>query len=70
MTKLIVNCETNEVIKRELNAEEIAQQVADEAYIAAKQAPLIAEAEARATAKAALLAQLGITEEQAKLLLS
>jgi hypothetical protein len=29
-----------------------------------------AEAEARATAKAALLAQLGITEEQAKLLLS
>jgi hypothetical protein len=29
-----------------------------------------AEAEAKATAKAALLAQLGITEEQAKLLLS
>ena len=28
------------------------------------------EAEAKATAKAALLAQLGITEEQAKLLLS
>jgi len=30
----------------------------------------LAEAEAKATAKAALLAQLGITEEQAKLLLS
>ena len=30
----------------------------------------IAEAEAKATAKAALLAQLGITEEQARLLLS
>ena len=30
----------------------------------------IAEAEAKETAKAALLAQLGITEEQAKLLLS
>jgi hypothetical protein len=29
-----------------------------------------AEAEAKAAAKAALLAQLGITEEQAKLLLS
>ena len=29
-----------------------------------------AEAEAKATAKAAVLAQLGITEEQAKLLLS
>jgi hypothetical protein len=31
---------------------------------------LVAEAEAKATAKAQLLAQLGITEEQAKLLLS
>jgi len=30
----------------------------------------LAEAEAKATAKAALLTQLGITEEQAKLLLS
>ena len=30
----------------------------------------LAEAQAKATAKAALLAQLGITEEQAKLLLS
>ena len=30
----------------------------------------IAQAQAKATAKAALLAQLGITEEQAKLLLS
>ena len=30
----------------------------------------IAEAEAKATAKAAVLTQLGITEEQAKLLLS
>ena len=30
----------------------------------------IAEAQAKATAKAALLAQLGITEEQVKLLLS
>ena len=30
----------------------------------------LAEAEAKATAKAALLEQLGITEEQAKLLLS
>ena len=36
------------------------------AYQAAQQA----EAEAQAAAKAALLAQLGITEEQAKLLLS
>jgi tetraacyldisaccharide-1-P 4'-kinase len=68
--KRIINCETGEVIERELNAEEVAQQITDEAYMAAKQAPLIAEAQAKAIAKAALLAQLGITEEQAKLLLS
>jgi hypothetical protein len=34
------------------------------------QAEIVAEAATQATAKAALLAQLGITEEQAKLLLS
>jgi len=66
MTKLIVNCETGEVTERELNAEEISQQVADEAFIAEKQAPLIAEAEAKAEAKAAAqakLAALGLTVE-------
>lgn len=66
MSKLIVNCETGEEIVRELNAEELAQQAIDEANAVEKQA----EAEAKATAKAALLTQLGITEEQAKLLLS
>jgi len=64
--KLIVNCETGEETLRELNAEELAQQVIDEAAYAARQA----EEATKATAKAALLAQLGITEEQAKLLLS
>ena len=44
----------------------LAQREIDLAIIASKQA----EAEAKATAKVALLAQLGITEEQAKLLLS
>ena len=70
MSKLIVNCETGETVERELNAEEIAQQVIDEANIAAAEALVKTEAETKATAKAALLAQLGITEEQAKLLLS
>ena len=64
--KTIVNCETGEVVQRELNAKEIAQQKIDEVEVAARKA----EAEAKATAKAALLAQLGITAEQAKLLLS
>jgi DNA-binding protein YbaB len=62
----IVNVETGEEIIRDANAEEIAQMEIDAANAATRQA----EAEAKATAKAALLAQLGITEEQAKLLLS
>ena len=61
----IHNVETNEVIDREMNDAEFAQYEADKALDAAKQA----EAEAKATARAALLTQLGITEEQVKLLL-
>jgi len=64
--KRIINCETGEIIERELNAEELAQQVIDEAAESTRQA----EAATKATAKAALLTQLGITAEQAKLLLS
>ena len=70
MTKLIVNVETGEEIVRELNAEEIAQQEIDEANYLAAKAILDAEAEAKAAQRQAILAQLGITEEQAKLLLS
>ena len=62
----IHNLETNEVIDREMTNAEFAIYEADQAARAAKQA----EAEAKETAKAALLAQLGITAEQAKLLLS
>jgi hypothetical protein len=51
---------------RDATVEEIAEIEARQAAALARQA----EAEAKATAKAALLAQLGITEEQAKLLLS
>ena len=62
----IVNVTTGEEIVRDATAEEIAQIELD----AANSAVLKAEAETKETAKAALLAQLGITEEQAKLLLS
>jgi hypothetical protein len=62
----IVNCETGEEIVRDANAEELAQIELDTANAAIAKA----EAEAKETAKAALLAQLGITAEQAKLLLS
>lgn len=57
---------TDEVIDREMNDAEFAQYEEDQAAQVAAQA----EAEAKAEAKAALLEQLGITEEQAKLLLS
>ena len=62
----IHNVETDEVIDREMNDAEFAQYEIDQANAVVEKT----EAEAKATAKAALLAQLGITEEQAKLLLS
>jgi hypothetical protein len=62
----IHNTETDEVIDREMTDDEFAEYETQKVADAAKQA----EAEAKATAKAALLAQLGITEEQAKLLLA
>lgn len=62
----IHNTETDEVVDREMNDAEFAQYEADQAYGIQRQA----EAQAQATAKAAILTQLGITEEQAKLLLS
>ena len=61
----IHNQETDEVVDREMNDAEFAELQARQAESAAKQA----ETEAKATARAGLLTQLGITEEQAKLLL-
>lgn len=69
MTKPLIrihNVETNEIIDREMTNAEFAKYEAEQKLEAQRQT----EAEANAQAKAALLAQLGITEEQAKLLLS
>jgi hypothetical protein len=65
-----VNCETGEVIERPLTAEEIAanEAAAAQAAAAAHEAE-VAAAEA-AVAKAALLTKLGITADEAKLLLA
>lgn len=62
----IHNVETGEVIERDMNATELAQLSADKASGDASKA---AEAKA-ATDKEALLAKLGITADEAKLLLS
>jgi hypothetical protein len=69
MTKPIIkiyDCETNETIEREMNDSEFAQWQADQATFLANKA----EAEAKAQAKAELLERLGITADEAKLLLA
>jgi hypothetical protein len=65
MTKLIVNVETGETVERELNKAEKDQQKIDEALLATAQA----EAEAKATARQTVLDRLGLTADEAKLLL-
>jgi len=62
----IHNIETDEIIDREMNAEEMKQAKADKLKDDAIKS---IEAQA-ATDKAALLAKLGITADEAKLLLS
>lgn len=62
----IHNTETDEVIDREMNDAEFANYQTRQLEKEAEQA----EAEANATAKAELLDKLGITEDEAKLLLS
>jgi hypothetical protein len=67
-TKPIVrehNTETGEVIDREMNDQEFAAYEADQAAQVAKQA----EATAKAAQRQALLTRLGITEEEARILL-
>jgi hypothetical protein len=62
----ITNITTGEEIEREMNAEELVQYKTDQnAVIAQRQAEAL-----KASDKAALLAKLGITDDEAKLLLS
>ena len=65
MTKLIVDCTTGEITQRELNKAEKDQQKID----AAQSQKLQAEAEAKEAAKAAILDRIGLTADEAKLLL-
>lgn len=69
MSKLIVNVETGETLERELNKAEKDQQKKDEAAIAKVKEIAKAEAEAKAATRQALLTRLGITEDEAQLLL-
>lgn len=62
----IHNVSTGEVIEREMNAEELAQLEIDKAQAEIE----IAAKAQKAADKAALLTKLGITDDEAKLLLS
>lgn len=66
MEKTIINIQTGEIITRNLNDEELKQIEIDTANSLTRKA----EAEAKAQAKAELLQRLGITEDEAKLLLA
>lgn len=66
MSKLIINCETGETVERELNKAEKDQQKIDE-VVSAK---IEAEAVEIATKRQVILDKLGITAEEATLLLS
>jgi len=62
----IINAETGEVIEREMTAAEVKQSEKDSAEAAAHKAAL-ANAQ---TAKSAILDRLGLTADEAKILLS
>ena len=62
----IYDCETNETVVREMNDIEFAQYEKD----VATSETFKAEGESKAAAKAALLERLGISENEARLLLS
>ena len=65
-----VNCETGIVTERPLTADEIAANEAAQAQAEADRAAAEAEAATKAVAKDALLTKLGITADEAKLLLA
>ena len=67
--KIVVDCSTGEVSEIELTAEEVAQRAADAKAFADAKAAEDADKAAKAADKAALLERLGITADEAALLL-
>jgi hypothetical protein len=72
MTNIIkeYNCQTGETIEREMTTAENKQFLDEQKYLIQKLETEKAEMETRQIQKAALLAKLGITEAEAKLLLA
>jgi hypothetical protein len=67
--KLVVDCSTGVTTEIKLTAEEVAQRAADAQAFAHAKAAEDADKAAKAADKAALLERLGITAEEATLLL-
>lgn len=63
--KMIINCETGEVTERELNEEELKQFEIDKKETLARKK----EEEKKIVTREAILERLGLTEEEARLLL-
>jgi hypothetical protein len=68
--KIVVDCSTGEVQEISLTEAELAEREAMAIAYAEQKAEEDADKATKATAKAALLTKLGITEEEASLLLS
>ena len=66
---MVINAITGEVIERDFTEEELAQRAADIAAAEQAEAERIAAEEEKASARAALLERLGISEDEARLLL-
>ena len=69
MKKLEIFALTGEVIERDYTAEELEQYEKDQAEISKLKAEKLAEEEANAEARQAILDRLGLTVDEAKLLL-
>jgi hypothetical protein len=69
-TRVEINCTTGEVLEIELTDAEVAEMAAQAAIAEQEKAAEEAAAAARTTAKAALLDRLGITADEAALLLA
>jgi hypothetical protein len=68
-TKIIVDCSTGVVEEVELTEEELAQREADRIAFEAAEAAREAEAAEKAARRAEILKRLGLTEDEAKLIL-
>ena len=67
-TRIEINCTTGEIQEIELTQAELDQRETDRMAYEMEQANRETEATAKAVARTALLARLGITEEEAELL--